>query len=114
MKIPTAWRPRDSGTTSATSGAILTQASEQITTQTGDRLVITESLVTGPLATSWTNPIKGATAWKPKDSGTTTTVNSGVIRTTQTGDTRITQDGNTRILNESVVSGKIPTSWTES
>lgn len=113
MKTATLWRPKDSGTTTEVSGAILTQASDNLVTQAGDRLVITESLVAGKLAVSWDVSAKGTTAWKPGDSGTTTTDNAGVIRTTSTGDTRITESGDIRVLNESIVSGKTPTEWTD-
>lgn len=57
--------------------------------------------------------MKIPTAWRPKDSGTTTTDNEDVIRITQDGSTRITETSDTRVLNESIVSGKTPTIWTD-
>lgn len=113
MKSLTEWRPASSGTTSQTSGDILTQASDNLITQTGDTLILTTTLVSTPLATSWTNPAIINTLWRPGDSGTTNTDNASVGRTTEAGDTRITESGDTRVLNESVVSGKPVTIWTD-
>lgn len=58
---------------------------------------------------------KTPTKWSPPtSSGTVTTENEGVVRITQASDRRITQAGDVRVLNESVVTLKEKTAWTES
>lgn len=53
------------------------------------------------------------TPWTPEDSGTVTTDNADVVRTLQDGTIRLEEDGTERVLQENVVSGKTPTTWTE-
>ncbi len=75
--------------------------------------MLTATIVQSKLATGWDTPAKVSTGWRPQPSGDSVGSNEGVERITETGDTRITQDGNTRVLNESVVTTKQGTVWSD-
>lgn len=49
--------------------------------------------------------------WTPEDSGTVTDDNENVVRITEDGQTRITEVSDTRILEPSVITRKIPATW---
>lgn len=117
-KVATAWRDQSGSSTatvSSTTDYLTTELSDFLTTEASDYLILTETTMTPKESTLWADMTKNSTAWKPGDSGTTTVFTSDQYRSMEasTTDLRITEQGDYRILQETTVTEKSPTAWSE-
>lgn len=115
MKLPTAWRPADSGTaTDDNSGfAYLLESGDYFLQEDGlSSYLLEEGVVSTKLPGTWTLTAKDAVNWKVND-GFGVFTSTSYTRTTLAGDTRTTETGDTRVTEGSVETDKAPTQWTE-
>lgn len=116
---PTTWTPNQTRGEASNSNAgvfLVTQASDQLITQSGDSLILNDELFTPEPNTVWntTTEPQNVTNWVAAE-GDTSNSNANVQRILQNGNTRVLQDGTSiRLLNDSVNSN-LPnaTVWSE-
>jgi len=117
-KVATAWRDRSGSstpTTSETTDYLTTEAGDYLTTEAEDYLILTETTMTPKESTLWADMDREATYWRPRNSGDSSVATEDQYRSMEGSatDLRITEQGDYRILQETTITEKTPTEWTD-
>lgn len=113
IKNDTSWTPPsgEGYVTASTTDSIATQASSDITTQSGLTLIIEDESYQPKYATSWTESSKNDTHWLPP-SGSGYVVNAGAYDlTTNLSDFIVTNSGDNIVTTPTYDINKYPTLW---
>jgi hypothetical protein len=115
MKTATAWIPTQPGNVATDAGPyyiLLEDGVSQLLAENLDNLILETTTVTPKESTAWAGVAKPDTSWIARDATSAVTTATTQLLTDQAGNQLITQDGNNYIFNETTVTTKEVTQWT--